>query len=153
MFSCLRFDLLEMDGRDLRRQPIEDRKAALAKLLRGAKPGMQLNEYIDEPGDIVFRHACKLGLESIVSKRLGSPYRSGRSRDWTKLKNPAYAAVKREAERIGDGDRSLLQKAQAIRAGARGDEDYDVIGPDGMVIGRICEATASPVGTPWMCGY
>jgi bifunctional non-homologous end joining protein LigD len=78
MFSCLRFDLLEMDGRDLRRQPIEDRKAALAKLLRGAKPGMQLNEYIDEPGDIVFRHACKQGLEGIVSKRLGSPYRAAR---------------------------------------------------------------------------
>jgi hypothetical protein len=41
----------------------------------------------------------------------------------------------------------LLQKAPTVRAGARGHEDYDVIGPDGMVIGRIFEATASPVGT------
>jgi hypothetical protein len=54
--------------------------------------------HIDEPGDIVFRHACKLGLEGIVSKRLGSPYRSGRSRHWVKSKNPKHPAVKREAE-------------------------------------------------------
>jgi bifunctional non-homologous end joining protein LigD len=54
--------------------------------------------YIDEPGDVVFRHACKMGLEGIVSKRLGSPYRSGRSRHWVKSKNPAAPAVKREAE-------------------------------------------------------
>jgi len=40
------------------------------------------NEHIDEPGDVVFRHACKVGLECIVSRRLGSPYRSGRSRQW-----------------------------------------------------------------------
>ena len=44
----------------------------------------------------VFRHACKMGLEGIVSKRLGSRYRSGRSRDWLKFKNPAPPAVKRE---------------------------------------------------------
>jgi bifunctional non-homologous end joining protein LigD len=43
-------------------------------------------------------HACKLGLEGIVSKRLGSPYRSGRSRHWIKSKSPAAPAVKREAE-------------------------------------------------------
>jgi hypothetical protein len=60
--------------------------------------GLLLNEHIDEPGDVVFRHACKLGLEGTVSKRLGSPYRSGRSRHWVKMKNPACAAVKREAE-------------------------------------------------------
>ena len=44
----------------------------------------------------------------------------------------------------------LLRKAQSVRAGARGDEDYDVHGPDGTVIGRIFEATTSPLGTPWM---
>jgi ATP-dependent DNA ligase len=92
------FDLLQLDSRDLRREPIEDRKAELARLLRRAKPGLQLNEHISEPGDIVFRHACKLGLEGIVSKRLGSRYRSGRSPDWLKFKNPQAPAVKREAE-------------------------------------------------------
>jgi ATP-dependent DNA ligase len=49
-------------------------------------------------GDIVFRHACKMGLEGIVSKRLGSRYRSGRSPDWLKFKNPDAPAVRREAE-------------------------------------------------------
>jgi bifunctional non-homologous end joining protein LigD len=50
---------------------------------------------------LVFHHACALGSEGIVSKRLGSPYRSGRSKDWLKFKNPAAAAVKREAEEDG----------------------------------------------------
>ena len=49
-------------------------------------------------GPTVFAHACKLGLEGIVSKRKGSPYRSDRSPDWLKMKNPACAAVKRKAE-------------------------------------------------------
>jgi bifunctional non-homologous end joining protein LigD len=57
-----------------------------------------LNEHIEEPGDIVFRHACQLGFEGIVWKRLGSPYVSGRSRHWVKSKNPQHPAVKREAE-------------------------------------------------------
>ena len=47
---------------------------------------------------MVFRHACAMGLEGIVSKRLGSRYVSGRSRDWLKFKNPDAPAVKREAE-------------------------------------------------------
>jgi hypothetical protein len=44
----------------------------------------------------------------------------------------------------------LLRRAQTSRAGAQGDDDYDVIGTDGMVIGRIFKATTSPAGTPWM---
>jgi bifunctional non-homologous end joining protein LigD len=74
------FDLLELGGKDLRRAPLEERKAALAKLLRKAGWALRLNDHIDERGEIAFRHACKLGLEGIVSKRLGSPYRSGHSR-------------------------------------------------------------------------
>jgi bifunctional non-homologous end joining protein LigD len=77
------FDLLELNGRDMRREPLEVRKSALAGVLRGMKAwaGIQLNEHCDDlPVDVVFRHACKLGFEGIVSKRVGSPYRSGRSR-------------------------------------------------------------------------
>jgi bifunctional non-homologous end joining protein LigD len=92
------FDLLELDGQDLRREPLETRKTTLASLLRGSLPGVRLNEHLVQPGDLVFRHACKMGLEGIVSKRLGSPYRSGRSPDWLKFKNPDAPAVKREAE-------------------------------------------------------
>jgi bifunctional non-homologous end joining protein LigD len=93
------FDLLELDGVDLRRNPIEVRKEALANLLHSkSEVGLQLNEHFHEAGDVIFRHACKLGLEGIVSKRKGSPYRSGRSPDWLKMKNPDAPAVKREAE-------------------------------------------------------
>jgi bifunctional non-homologous end joining protein LigD len=53
---------------------------------------------VDLPGDVVFRHACKLGFEGIVSKRLGSRYVSGRTLLWLKFMNPAAPAVKREAE-------------------------------------------------------
>jgi hypothetical protein len=61
-------------------------------------PGLKFNEHIEADGPTVFAHACKMGLEGIVSKRKDSPYRSGRSPDWLKMKNPACAAVKREAE-------------------------------------------------------
>jgi bifunctional non-homologous end joining protein LigD len=61
--------------------------------------GVRLNEHMEHPeGAVVFQHACKMGLEGIVSKRLGSRYRSGRSPDWLKPKNPEAPAVKREAE-------------------------------------------------------
>ena len=92
------FDLLELNGQDLRREPIETRKATLASLLRGSLPGLQYNQHFTHPGDIVFQHACAMGLEGIVSKRLGSRYTSGRSKDWLKFMNPDAPAVKREAE-------------------------------------------------------
>jgi ATP-dependent DNA ligase len=92
------FDLLELDGRDLRHIPLEERKHALARLTDKPRAGIVLNVTFEEPGDVVFRHACALGCEGIVSKRLGSRYRSGHSRDWIKSKNPAAPAVKREAE-------------------------------------------------------
>ena len=49
-------------------------------------------------GATVFRHACKLGLEGIIAKRRGSAYRSGRCRDWIKIKNPAHPAATRILE-------------------------------------------------------
>ena len=63
-----------------------------------AASGLRLNEHIEEDGPVVFEHACKLGLEGIVSKRKDSRYLSGRSLHWIKSKNPNAAAVKREAE-------------------------------------------------------
>lgn len=98
------FDLLELDGVDLRRHPIEDRKTALAKLLRKAQTGLQLCEHIDAPGGVVFAHASAIGCEGIVSKRLGSHYVSGRTDVWVKTKNPASPAVKRESEEDWNGD-------------------------------------------------
>jgi len=92
------FDLLELDGEDLRRLPIEERKRRLARLLRRPHHGIVLNEHYDGDGAIIFANACKLGCEGIVSKRLGSSYRSGRTQHWLKVKNPAAPAVRREAE-------------------------------------------------------
>jgi ATP-dependent DNA ligase len=70
----------------------------LAKLLKGSHLSIVLNEYYEEDGEIVFREACRLGCEGIVSKKLGSIYRRGRSPLWVKVKNPNAPAVKREAE-------------------------------------------------------
>jgi bifunctional non-homologous end joining protein LigD len=94
------FDLLELNEQDRRRERLEVRKGALCAVLQSkAGAGIQFDEHCDDlAGDVVFRHACKLGFEGIMSKRLGSPYRSGRSRDWLKMKNPSAPAVRREAE-------------------------------------------------------
>jgi len=92
------FDLIHLNGRDLRDEPIESRKALLSELIRGAGFGLQLSDHIGEDVLILFEHACKLGLEGIVSKRRGSRYRSGRSVDWVKMMNPRSPAAKREAE-------------------------------------------------------
>jgi bifunctional non-homologous end joining protein LigD len=82
----------------LRRETLEVRKTSLVTVLAGAGHGIWYNDHIEGDGQTVFRHACKLGLEGIVSKRKDSPYRSGRSPDWLKMKNPAHPAVKREEE-------------------------------------------------------
>ena len=92
------FDLIELNGDDLRRDPLEVRKATLRSMLAKAGLGLRFNEHLEGDGPTIFAHACKLGLEGIVSKRLGSHYRSGRPTDWLKFKNPAAPAVKREAE-------------------------------------------------------
>jgi bifunctional non-homologous end joining protein LigD len=93
------FDLLELNVTDLRREPIEVRKATLASILRKSRSGVRLNEHLEHPeGAVAFQHACKIGLEGIVSKRLGSRYRSGRSPDWLKIQESGSTAVKREAE-------------------------------------------------------
>jgi bifunctional non-homologous end joining protein LigD len=69
-----------------------------AGMTRGAH-GIRFNEHLDEEdGPLVFRHACKLDLEGIVSKRRDSAYASGRSPHWIKSKNPSAPTVKREAE-------------------------------------------------------
>jgi bifunctional non-homologous end joining protein LigD len=60
--------------------------------------GIVLSEHTDEDGATIFRQACKMGLEGIVSKRLSAPYRSGLSRDWLKVKNPDSPAMIRAQE-------------------------------------------------------
>jgi bifunctional non-homologous end joining protein LigD len=92
------FDLLELDGADLRGMPLGDRKNRLARLLRGRRLGIVLSDHTDDDGATIFRQACRMGLEGIVSKRLTAPYRSGPSRDWLKIKNPDSPAMIRARE-------------------------------------------------------
>jgi bifunctional non-homologous end joining protein LigD len=87
------FDLLELDGVDYRPLPLRQRKNRLARLLARVHGGMALNEHTNARGELVFRQACAMGLEGIVSKRLTAPYKSGPSRDWVKVKNPDSPAV------------------------------------------------------------
>jgi bifunctional non-homologous end joining protein LigD len=68
------FDLIEHDGEDLRDLPFLDRKAALARLQRNTEAGILLNEHVAEDGPTVFAHACRLGAEGIVSKRVDGTY-------------------------------------------------------------------------------
>jgi bifunctional non-homologous end joining protein LigD len=75
------FDMLELEGRGPAPRVARGPQAPARHLAARGQGGLQLNEHLAEPGDVVFRHACKLGLEGIVSKRLGSVYRSGRSKD------------------------------------------------------------------------
>jgi len=85
---------MEVDDQDVRPEALEERRNRLAKLLcRNTKAighGIQSNEAITGDGAAIFRHACWMDLEGIVSKRIGSQYVSGRTRAWLKMKNPDF---------------------------------------------------------------
>jgi bifunctional non-homologous end joining protein LigD len=81
------FDLLYLDGYDLRPLPLADRKDRLRELLADMNaPAIQFSDHIDEAGEEFFRESCRLGLEGVISKRRDRPYVSGRTRDWIKVK-------------------------------------------------------------------
>jgi bifunctional non-homologous end joining protein LigD len=88
------YDIMEVDGQDVRPEPLEERRKRLARLLarsnKALRDGIQLSEAISGDGATIFRHACWMDLEGIVSKRVGSRYVSGRTRAWLKTKNPDF---------------------------------------------------------------
>lgn len=85
-FVYYAFDLLHLDGRDLRHLPLTERKQALEHLLREAQDGLRYSEHLAEDGGDMLRHACRLSLEGLVSKRADAPYRPGRGKEWVKSK-------------------------------------------------------------------
>lgn len=92
------FDLLYLDGYDLRGALLIERKRLLEALLNNAR-GLQLIKYVehlDADGPVVLEHVCRLGLEGIVSKRADSPYRSGKRPDWIKTKCPAWREANKD---------------------------------------------------------
>ena len=93
------FDCLVSDGEDIRKLPLGMRKANLARLLVRRVDGIFLSDF--EQGEIgpdLYRHACLLGLEGLVSKHRDRPYRAGRSPNWLKVKNPDHPAMSRVKE-------------------------------------------------------
>ena len=77
---------IELNGDDLRRDSLEVRKATLMSVVAKAGPGIRFNEHMEcDDGDAAFRHACKMGLEGIVSKRLGLALLLWRSKDRSRL--------------------------------------------------------------------
>jgi ATP-dependent DNA ligase len=93
------FDMLAGDGHDMRQLPLSLRKTNLDRLLARRPDGIFVAPF--EDGDIgpdLFRAACNMGLEGIVSKRRDRPYQGGRSRDWVKVKNRQHPAMERVME-------------------------------------------------------
>jgi bifunctional non-homologous end joining protein LigD len=91
--------LCAFDGEDLRKLPLSMRKTNLQRLLSRRPDGIFTGSF--ESGEIgpeLFRHACMMGLEGLVSKRADRPYRAGRSKDWIKVKNRTHPAMERVKE-------------------------------------------------------
>jgi bifunctional non-homologous end joining protein LigD len=85
-FAYWAFDALLIDGEDIRSRPLVERKRRLQALLAGAGPVLRYSEDFTEDGPLLERHACRLGLEGVVSKRAADPYPEGRTPSWVKSK-------------------------------------------------------------------
>ena len=84
------FDVLLIDGEDLRRLPLSERKERLAALVETI-PGLQLARSLPDHGEALFAQACDMDLEGIVGKDLTAPYKRGVQPTWVKIKNPNYS--------------------------------------------------------------
>ena len=108
------FDIMRLDGQDLRGEPLVERKQALQDLLgkQSDDSAVRFSDHFAEPGKIMLQHACRMGLEGIVSKRADAPYRSGRGPAWVKSKCTARQEFViggyLPSEKTGRGLRSLL---------------------------------------------
>ncbi len=128
------FDLLFVEGEDLRRMPLAERKARLKELLenRGKrKEGLiRYVEHFETGGDAVLQSACKLSLEGIVSKKLSAPYHSGRSEDWTKAKCRAGHEV------VIGGWKSNAGKFRSLMVGVHRGDHLAYVGVVGTGFGQ-----------------
>ncbi|MBZ9762667.1 DNA ligase D [Mesorhizobium sp. CA8] len=108
------FDLMRLDGEDLRREPLVERKQALAELLgeQSEDSALRFSDHFHEPGKIMLQHVCRMGLEGVVSKRADAPYRSGRGLSWIKskctLRQEFVIGGYLPSDKTGRGLRSLL---------------------------------------------
>ncbi len=123
------FDLLHLDGRDLTSLPLLERKTALAALLENApQERLRYSEHFATEGSAMIEHACRLGLEGIISKRADAPYKSGRNDNWLKVKCTqtsefviaGYAPSTVSAGMIGSLVMGYYEKGKLIHAGRVG---------------------------------
>jgi len=124
------FDLLYLDGQNLRALPLIERKEALAEIIRNAPKStpLRFSESIAERGPVLLRHACELGLEGIISKRGDAPYRSGRGHDWVKTKCTArqefviagFTPSTADARAVGALVLGIHKKGKLVYAGRTG---------------------------------
>ncbi|MBP2536506.1 DNA ligase D-like protein (predicted ligase) [Agrobacterium tumefaciens] len=113
------FDLIYLDGHDLRNVEYRSRRHLLEDTLKGHDGAIRLSETIDADPAILLEHVGSLGLEGIVGKQLDQPYRSGRTGDWVKIKcveSEAFMIVGYESTASSAGFASL------VLAAYRGDE-------------------------------
>ena len=108
------FDLMRLDGTDLRREPLVERKQVLSELL-GEQPedsALRFSDHFHEPGKVMLQHVCRMGLEGVVSKRADAPYRGGRGLAWIKskctLRQEFVIGGYLPSDKTGRGLRSLL---------------------------------------------
>jgi bifunctional non-homologous end joining protein LigD len=128
--AVMAFDLLNLNGLDLRLQPLLERKGLLRDALgqRAKSSLLQVCDHVEGKGQVVLSSACKLGLEGIVSKRIDKPYRSGRSTDWLKslcvhtdqFVVVGYALAKGMTESIGSLVLGYLDGPTLVHAGRVG---------------------------------
>ncbi len=124
------FDLLHLDGSDLRPLPLLRRKDALASLIKSAPENgaIRFSESIDESGSVLLKHACRMHLEGIVSKRSDAPYRSGRGHDWVKSKCTdrqefviaGFAPATHDSRAVGALVLGVFDKGKLMYAGRTG---------------------------------
>jgi bifunctional non-homologous end joining protein LigD len=128
------FDLLFADGMDIRRLPLGERKARLKELLEARAKGksklIRYVEHFESGGDAILESACRLSLEGIVSKKLGAPYRSGRSEDWTKAKCRAGHEV------VLGGWKTTNGKFRSLMAGVHRGDHLAFVGMVGTGFGQ-----------------
>jgi ATP-dependent DNA ligase len=99
------FDILALDGDDLRTLPLSMRKTNLARLLRRRPDGIFIAPFeVGEIGPDLFRAACRMGLEGLVRKHRDRAYRGGPCRHWVKVKNPESPAMERPPRSTGRDD-------------------------------------------------
>ncbi len=113
-FIYYAFDLMRLDGEDLRKDPLVERKQQLRELLGDddGSSALRFSDHFTEPGKVMLQHACRMGLEGVVSKRADAPYRSGRGTSWVKSKctqrQEFVIGGYLPSEKTGRGLRSLL---------------------------------------------